>query len=129
MVMRDYTNPIDTNINNANDGVVNGVHSDIKARVISIIHPVSRKKLTYVLLDLAFPSENIRRRLVEELRKIDPDFESASLVLTATHTHSAPGGHSCYLGYETLLRDIDRTYWRALLKTLIRPFFLPGKMQ
>jgi neutral ceramidase len=96
----DYSNPIDTTITNENDGVVNGVHSDLKSRVISIIHPVSRKRLTYVLLDLAFASENIRRKLVEKLRLVDPDFDSASLVLTATHTHSAPGGHSCYLGYE-----------------------------
>lgn len=98
----DYVRPIDTTINNANDGVEHGVHRDVKSRVITIIHPVSRKRLTYVLLDLAFPSENIRTELVKKLRLIDPDFESASLVLTATHTHSAPGGHSCYLGYENI---------------------------
>lgn len=97
-----YTNPIDTTYNNPNDGVVNGVHSDIKARVITVVHPITRKRLTYVLFDLAFPSENIRRELVEKLKLIDPDFESASLVLTATHTHSSPGGHSSYLGYENI---------------------------
>jgi hypothetical protein len=98
----DYLNPIDTTINDINAGVIDGVHSDIKARVISVVHPISRKRLTYVLFDLAFPSENIRRELVEKLRLIDPNFESASLVLTATHTHSAPGGHSSYLGYENI---------------------------
>jgi neutral ceramidase len=98
----DYLNPIDTTINDVNAGVIDGVHSDIKARVITMVHPISRKRLTYVLFDLAFPSENIRRELVEKLRLIDPNFESASLVLTATHTHSAPGGHSSYLGYENI---------------------------
>jgi neutral ceramidase len=97
-----YTQPIDTTYTDVNVGVVNGVHSDIKARVITIVHPISRKRLTYVLFDLAFPSENIRRKLEEKLRQIDPDFVSGSLVLTATHTHSAPGGHSCYLGYENI---------------------------
>lgn len=97
-----YTNPIDTTINDESAGIINGVHSDVKARVITVVHPISRKRLTYVLFDLAFPSENIRRELVERLQLIDPDFSSASLVLTATHTHSAPGGHSCYLGYENI---------------------------
>ncbi len=97
-----YTNPIDTNYNDLGEGVVNSVHSDIKARVITIVHPISRKRLTYVLLDLAFPSENIRKGLVEKLQLIDPDFVSGSLVLSATHTHSAPGGHSSYLGYENI---------------------------
>lgn len=97
-----YTDPIDTTITNPDLNVVHGVHSDIKSRVLTVVHPISRKRLTYVLFDLAFPSENIRRELVERLRLIDPDFESASLVLTATHTHSAPGGHSSYLGYENI---------------------------
>ena len=60
-----YTNPIDTNYNDLGEGVVNSVHSDIKARVITIVHPISRKRLTYVLFDLAFPSDNIRKGLVE----------------------------------------------------------------
>ena len=95
-----YTRPIDTTIHDAERGIVSGVHLPLKARAITIKHAITQKRFVYVLLDLAFPSENIRRGVVKKLQAIEPGFESASLMLTATHTHSAPGGTSDYMGYE-----------------------------
>ncbi len=96
----DYYNPIDTTINDEKKSIRKGVHLPLKVRVLTIREVGSDKRLIYILYDLAFPSENIRRGIVRKMKEIDPNFESASLLLTATHTHSAPGGHSDYMGYE-----------------------------
>ena len=95
-----YSNPIDTTINRPEDGIINGVHLPIKSRVLVLTHTVSRSELIYVLLDLAFTSDNIRRELLKKIHHYKPEFQSSHLILTATHTHSAPGGFSDYMGYE-----------------------------
>lgn len=95
-----YYNPIDTTKTDSSRHVFNGVHMPVKSRVITIKHVSSNTEFIYVLLDLAFASDNIRRGILEKLRAHRPNFKSASLMLTATHTHSAPGGFSDYLGYE-----------------------------
>ncbi len=119
-----YDNPIDTTINNQKKGIVNGVHLPLKSRVITIKHPETKNRFIYVLLDLAFPSENIRRGLVQKMQAFDSTFKSSSLMLTATHTHSAPGGHSDYLGYEVATPghrpDIVETIVENTYKAIIR---------
>ena len=95
-----YYNPIDTTINDEKSDIENGVHLPIKSRVITIKHAPTKSEFVYVLLDLAFASHNIRQGVLERIWKIKPEFKSASLMLTATHTHSAPGGFTDYLGYE-----------------------------
>ncbi len=95
-----YRRPIDTTINRPAGHIENGVHLPLKTRVISITHQPSQRNFIYVLLDLAFASDNIRRSVLKKIHQVDPTFESASLMITATHTHSAPAGFSDYLGYE-----------------------------
>ncbi|MEZ5023876.1 MAG: neutral/alkaline non-lysosomal ceramidase N-terminal domain-containing protein [Chitinophagales bacterium] len=95
-----YYHPIDTTVTDTVREIVNGVHLPLKTRVISIKHTSSNTEFVYVLLDLAFASHNIRQAVLERIWTIKPEFKSASLMLTATHTHSAPGGFSDYLGYE-----------------------------
>ncbi|MEZ5001837.1 MAG: neutral/alkaline non-lysosomal ceramidase N-terminal domain-containing protein [Chitinophagales bacterium] len=95
-----YYHPIDTTITDTIRNIVNGVHLPLKTRVITIKHVPSNTEFVYVLLDLAFASNNIRKGVLERIWQIRPDFKSASLMLTATHTHSAPGGFTDYMGYE-----------------------------
>jgi neutral ceramidase len=95
-----YYNPIDTTKTDSLKGIINGVHLPVKSRVITIKHLPSNSEFVYVLLDLAFASHNIRQSILQKIWQVRPDFKSASLMLTATHTHSAPGGFSDYLGYE-----------------------------
>ena len=95
-----YKNPVDTTKNNAANGIKDGVHLPLKARAMSITHVPSDEKFVYVLFDLAFVSDNIRRGIMQKLRVVDSQFQNSNLMLTATHTHSAPGGFTDYLGYE-----------------------------
>ena len=95
-----YRNPIDTTKNESENNIINGVHLPLKTRVITIKHSQSEKSFVYVLLDMAFASDNIRKGIVKEMQKHDASFESAALMITATHTHSAPAGFSDYIGYE-----------------------------
>ena len=95
-----YKSPFDSTKTDSLEGIINGVHLALKARAITIKHIESNEQFIYVLFDLAFPSENLRRGILKKINTIDPSFRSANLMLTATHTHSAPGGHSDYMGYE-----------------------------
>jgi len=65
-----------------------------------IRHIPSNTEMVYVMLDLAFASENIRKAILTRIWKDDPNFRSDQLILTATHTHSAPAGFTNYMGYE-----------------------------
>lgn len=95
-----YISPVDTTINRPEEGIVNGVHLPLKTRILVIERKGDDQQFIYGLLDLGFVSHNIRDAVIEKIRTAQPDFDPAYLLLTATHTHSAPGGFSDYMGYE-----------------------------
>ena len=95
-----YTSPYDSTKTDTSLGIYNGVHIDLKARAITIKHAPTNELFVYILFDLNNGSEVLRQGILNKLRVIHPDFPSANLMLAATHTHSAPGGYSYYMGYE-----------------------------
>ncbi|MCP4125080.1 MAG: hypothetical protein GY751_25375, partial [Bacteroidetes bacterium] len=95
-----YTGPIDTTVNRPQDHIKDGVHLPLKSRVMLIRHLPSNTEMIYVMLDLGFVSDNIRKVVLSHIWKDYPDFRSEQLILAATHTHSAPAGFTNYMGYE-----------------------------
>ena len=74
---------------------VKGVATPLHARAISIFEPIEKKRLIMVCLEIAYITEALRTEVVARSGLRDEE-----LILSATHTHSAPGGYSSFLLYE-----------------------------
>jgi neutral ceramidase len=71
-----------------------GVATPLYARAISIQNSASKKRLILVCLDLGFISEDLHDEVVARLGLRDDE-----IIISATHTHSAPGGFSSFVLY------------------------------
>lgn len=82
------------------------VHNTVKvvgtplyARAMVLLHETQR--LVLVHLEQAFVTMAIKEEILFRLQKIKPEWQmsDANLLITAQHTHSAPGGYSHYPFY------------------------------
>lgn len=69
------------------------------SRAFALEHPASGTKLVYVCCDLGMISEALRLEVGARLAREGLGLRDDQLVVTATHTHSAPTGYSTYLMY------------------------------
>jgi len=78
---------------------VSGVKWPLQSRAVALVDDASAKRLILVCLDACAITEALRREVARRLREkhgiADDEF-----ILSATHTHSAPGGYSTYVFYE-----------------------------
>ncbi len=77
---------------------VKGQATPLYARTVAIKDPNTGKRLVMICLDSCFITEALRYAVVEELKKT-AGIEDSEIIISATHTHSAPGGFSSYLVY------------------------------
>jgi len=73
---------------------VKGVDTPLYARAISIFLPSENRRLVMVCLEIAFITEALRAEIL-----LRSGLHDEELILSATHTHSAPGGYSSYVLY------------------------------
>jgi neutral ceramidase len=75
--------------------VANGIHTRLKARAFIIGEVDESRRLVLVTTDLLNMSHEVRLSVVENLRAKHGDLYTLdNVVLSATHTHSSPGGYS-----------------------------------
>lgn len=87
------------------DNRVGDVESHLFARAFAITEPKSGFKLTIVVAEICFISIAVRQAVLERLNRDHPElgYGEDNLMLTATHTHSAPGGYSHYVLYNIMV--------------------------
>lgn len=76
--------------------IVKGVETDLFARAMVIRDTTTGKKIALVNAEICFITIAIKRGVWKKLRRKHEDlgFQEDSIMLTAQHTHSAPGGYS-----------------------------------
>lgn len=75
------------------DQIGNGLHLRQRARGFVVQDPESGQRLAIVVCDLGSITHELHREVVERLQKEFGDsYSLANVLLTATHTHAAPGG-------------------------------------
>lgn len=81
--------------------VVEDVESPIQARALFLEDPETGRRLCIVCVDLCFVSQSMHQQVLECLDRSHRDLGLTrdELVITATHTHSAPGGYSHHVLY------------------------------
>ncbi len=81
---------------------------------------LSKNRVTIMIcLDICFISQALRMGILEEIQKLFPLTES-ELVLTATHTHSAPGGFSAFPFYSLSNGGFDEGVFKPYLNGSVK---------
>ncbi len=81
--------------------VVKGVETPIYVRAIAIKHPKSNTNFIMVNAEICFYSIALQDAIIKKLQTEYPElgYTHDNVMLTAQHTHSAPGGYSHYILY------------------------------
>lgn len=113
---------------------VRGVKTPLYSRAVAIRDPESRRRLVLVCLDACVVTEALRQTVATRLRETC-GLADHELMLSATHTHSAPGGYSTYVFYELTgngyFPAILEGYAGAVMRSVERALgsLVPGKIR
>lgn len=93
-----------------------GLHMRLRARSLVVTDPCSNKTVAIVVDDLAMIFGGIKRAVIERLSKVLPGvFRDENLLLSATHTHSGPGGFANYTLYNVTTRGVSPRNFEAIV--------------
>ncbi len=73
-----------------------GVDAPLYARALVLEEVSTRRRIAYVVCDLGMISESVRQAVARRVCTTESLLTDHDLMLTATHTHSGPGGFSTY---------------------------------
>ncbi len=79
------------------DQIAEGVHIRLYSRAYIIAEPKGDKRIAFASVDLGSVTHAIHQEVVERLqKKIGNAYTEANVIISATHTHSGPGGYWHY---------------------------------
>jgi neutral ceramidase len=74
--------------------IANGIHTRLNARAFIVGEITTERRLVFVTTDLLNVSQEVRLSVVDNLRAEHGDLYTLdNVVISATHTHSSPGGY------------------------------------
>ncbi|MDY7225937.1 neutral/alkaline ceramidase [Hyalangium rubrum] len=83
------------------DQQTQGIHLRLRSRAFVIHSPCNEKRVVFVSADLGQLFQAVKQQVVERLRsRYGNLYTDANVLLSATHTHSGPGGYSHYALYD-----------------------------
>ncbi|MGJ8670302.1 MAG: neutral/alkaline non-lysosomal ceramidase N-terminal domain-containing protein, partial [Oceanococcus sp.] len=93
-----------------------GIHTRLYARAFAVHSPCNNKRVLLAVIDAGFIPQSVRQGVLERVAA-DPDmsplYSGENIMLSATHTHSTPGGDShdnnqnvFRLGYDALAYEV-----------------------
>ncbi len=80
-----------------------GIHMRLRSRAYVIAEPNNGKRIAYVCADLGMIFQAVKQQVVEKLQAdtaLGGLYNEKNVLLSATHTHSGPGGYSHYTTYD-----------------------------
>lgn len=102
-----------------------GLHTRLFARAFILVD-TRGARVAIVVVDLAMCSQAVKLEVVGRL-STDPDFREngrplytdENLMVTATHTHSGPGGYSHYLAYNASIPGFSHQNFECIVSGII----------
>ncbi len=93
-----------------------GIHQRLRSRAFIIASPCNGKRVVFVSADLGQIFQGVRQQVVEKLRaKYGTLYTDDNVLLSATHTHSGPGGFSHYALYNLTILGYDKQNFNAIV--------------
>lgn len=93
-----------------------GIHMRLRARAFVFHSPCNGKRVVFVSADLGQIFQVVKQKVVERLRARYGDlYGDDNVMLSATHTHSGPGGYSHYALYNLSILGFDPQNLEAIV--------------
>ena len=105
---------------------VEEIETHLSARAFIIKDPSSSKKIVFVNAEICFITISIKSGVVKELQERYPQFgyTTDNVMLTAQHTHSAPGGYSHYgffnLSIPGFVPEVYQTIVNGIVEAIVQ---------
>ena len=103
------------------ENVSEGVHTPLEARAF-VFHDVDAdRRVAFVCADLSMITDSLRLGVLERLEVRVPELGigTSELLLTATHTHSGPGGYGHHLFYNLPNPGFSPRVLRTLIDRIV----------
>lgn len=98
-----------------------GILQRLWARAFVIESPCNSKRVVFVNADLGQVFQGIKEHVVMKLReKYGDRYSDSNVLITATHTHSGPGGFSTYAFYNLTTLGFSRENFDAIVNGIVR---------
>ncbi|MEM1359686.1 MAG: neutral/alkaline non-lysosomal ceramidase N-terminal domain-containing protein, partial [Bacteroidota bacterium] len=98
----------------------NGVDLDLYARAFIIEDKATRKRVVLMNADLWAIPHAVKREVITRLRrKFGNQYDFANCHLSATHTHSGPGGYGEYNLYNLTIGGFDQTNFNIIVNGIV----------
>ncbi len=98
-----------------------GIHQRLRARAFVIASPCNGKRVAFVSADAGQIFQGVKQQVVERLQaRYGTTYSDANVVLSATHTHSGPGGFSHYALYNLTILGYDRQNFDAIVDGIVQ---------
>lgn len=118
------------------DQIDSGIHMRQRARAFIIVDQISGRRVVFVNNDLGMVFQGVQQEVLRRLTaKYGALYQSDNVILSATHTHSGPGGFSHYALYNITTLGFNQKTWEAIVSGIVRSISLahddlkPGSMQ
>jgi len=94
-----------------------GIHTRLWSRAFVMVSPCNNQRAVFVSADLGMIFQAVKQQVVAKLRRTYGDLYTAdNVLLSATHTHSGPGGFSHYTLYNLTTLGFDRQNFNAIVE-------------
>ncbi|MCB9235608.1 MAG: neutral/alkaline non-lysosomal ceramidase N-terminal domain-containing protein [Bacteroidia bacterium] len=109
--------------------VVRDQKTKISSRAVAVKASHSPKCLTFVCAEICFPTVSLKRGVLKKLDRFYPELgiREDNLMITAQHTHSAPGGYSHYGFYNLSIPGFVPKVYQAIVNALVDSIVLAHK--
>ncbi len=98
-----------------------GIHQRLRSRAFVVASPCNGKRVAFVSADLGMIFQAVQQGVVRKLAATYGNlYGDANVLLSATHTHSGPGGHSHYDLYNLTILGFDRQNHEAIVDGIFR---------
>lgn len=94
-------------------------HSDLYVRSC-LIQDQQGRLLVFANAEICFVTQAIHQEVLKRLAVAAPELEPSGIVLSAQHTHSAPGGYSHYMFYNVTVPDFQPEVFEAIVSTFVK---------
>src|SRR5687767_3401588 len=98
-----------------------GIHQRLRSRAFVIASPCNGKRVAFVSADAGQIFQGVKQQVVERLRaRYGTLYSDENVVLSATHTHSGPGGFSHYALYNLTVLGYDAQNFEAIVDGIVQ---------
>jgi len=113
-----------------------GISMRLRSRAFVVVDPGSAKRVAFVSVDTGIIPQGIKQRVSQLLHdRYGSLYTDKNILLSANHTHSAPGAYSHYAMYNLSMFGYDETNFNCVANGIYQSIILahnnltPGSIQ